>query len=250
MNKQLTSQGQQKVNDIAQRHDVSTDAVMVLLRALLKGHETMAQFDHPELGGKGQWMQGGMTMVGDMFNDSLKATVNDICVELARLLATPAFLVTSQASEPEKMSSIPLASTTTHPWWPLQWGNPTTMGMQNNIRYAYFPTHKRLVIEIDGQQTIFNTLEHQISGVSQQQSVGGSLAFTSQQGTIDIFSLPIVSNPNETQPVSSTPDAQGSNTSSKQAILDQIERLAELKQKGAITEDEFTAKKTELLSRF
>ena len=47
----------------------------------------MAQFTHPELGGSGQWMQGGMTMVGDMFNNALKAQVDGLCAELSRFLA-------------------------------------------------------------------------------------------------------------------------------------------------------------------
>ena len=64
---QLTSEGQQHVTALAQRYGVSTEAVVTLLQALLHGHGTMAQFDHPELGGRGQWMPGGMVMVGDMF---------------------------------------------------------------------------------------------------------------------------------------------------------------------------------------
>ena len=61
---ELTPEGQQIVTDAAQRHRVSADAVLTLLRALVVGHGTMAQFNHPELGGMGQWTQGGMTMVG------------------------------------------------------------------------------------------------------------------------------------------------------------------------------------------
>jgi len=34
----------------------------------------------------GQWTQGGMTMVGDMFNHRLKARVDAVCTELAFLL--------------------------------------------------------------------------------------------------------------------------------------------------------------------
>jgi len=63
----LTSEGQQKVTALAQRYGVSTEAVVTLLQALVHGHGTRAQFDHPELGGRGQWMPGGMVMVGDMF---------------------------------------------------------------------------------------------------------------------------------------------------------------------------------------
>jgi hypothetical protein len=83
---ELTPEGQRLIEDIAQRHKVSADAALTLLRALVVGHGGMAQFNHPELGGMGQWTQGGMTMVGDMFNQGLKARVDALCTELASLL--------------------------------------------------------------------------------------------------------------------------------------------------------------------
>jgi hypothetical protein len=69
----LTDQGLQKINDLARHYGVSADAVMTLLQALMNSKGTMAQFDHRELGGAGQWMPGGMTMVGDVFHHGLKA---------------------------------------------------------------------------------------------------------------------------------------------------------------------------------
>src|SRR5215471_18424043 len=97
---QLTSEGQQKVTALAQRYGVSTEAVRTLLQALVHGHGTMAQFDHPELGGRGQWMPGGMVMVGDMFNQGLKATVDGLCVELAAFLATSPLRPAAPARSP------------------------------------------------------------------------------------------------------------------------------------------------------
>ena len=76
---QLTEQGRQRIDELAQRYAVSTDAAMTLVHTLANSNGTMAQFDHPELGGGGQWMLGGMTMVGDMFNYSLKAKVDGLC---------------------------------------------------------------------------------------------------------------------------------------------------------------------------
>lgn len=52
----LTDQGLQKINDLAQHYGVSVDAVMTLLQALVNSNGTMAQFDHRELGGAGQWI--------------------------------------------------------------------------------------------------------------------------------------------------------------------------------------------------
>src|ERR1700681_5114181 len=83
----LTDQGLQKISDLAEHYGVSADAVMTLLQALLNSKGTMAQFDHRELGGAGQWMPGGMTMVGDMFNHGLKAKVDGLCSELSKIFA-------------------------------------------------------------------------------------------------------------------------------------------------------------------
>jgi hypothetical protein len=60
---------------------------MTLLQSLVNGNGTMAQFNHRDLGGGGQWMRGGMTMVGDMFNHGLKAKIEGLCSELSQLLA-------------------------------------------------------------------------------------------------------------------------------------------------------------------
>ena len=88
----LTDQGWQKIDELAQRYGVSADAVMTLLQALVNSNGTMAQFNHAELGGGGQWMRGGMTMVGDMFNHGLKSKVDGLCSELSQLLAQQPFV--------------------------------------------------------------------------------------------------------------------------------------------------------------
>ena len=82
----LTPDGLRIVADIAKRHGVSLDAALTLLGALAQGNGRQAQFNHPDLGGMGQWSQGGMIMVGDMFNQGLKHRVDTLCNELAGLL--------------------------------------------------------------------------------------------------------------------------------------------------------------------
>ncbi len=79
----LTPEAHQTLAATAQRHGVSTGAALAVLQALASGGGTMAQFNHPELGGAGQWSRGGMTMVGDMFNQGLKHRVDALCSELA-----------------------------------------------------------------------------------------------------------------------------------------------------------------------
>ena len=272
MMQRLPAQGQQRVEAIAQRYGVSTDAVLTLLDALIAGHGTMAQFTHPELGGSGQWMQGGMTMVGDMWNHALKAQVDGVCAALARLLAQQPGVMHSlrrqphsqrqsgrQTSGPEVSLVVPAASGATSPWWPAEFGMPSSTGVQNHIRYAYFPAPRRLAIEIEGHVTVYDTLDHQIRGVSQQQSAGASLTLTSQFGVVPLVMLPVVSidgvpsaepraDPTP-EPDLSGPAAQAPAEESQGDILTKIERLAALQRRGILSEEEFASTKAELLKR-
>ena len=75
-------------------------------------------------------------------------------------------------------------------WWPADLGVPSSTGGQNDARYAVFPGTRRLAIQINGVTRVFDTGEHQIGGVQQQQGGGsGSVNFTSQLGTFDVSSL-------------------------------------------------------------
>lgn len=255
----LTKEGQQKVKDIASRYELSKESVSALLKAVIHGNATMAQFDIPELGGSGQWMKGGMTMVGDMFNRTLKITVDQLCTELAQLVSTEILF-----EEPSEKTAEIKNGVSDKPW-PAIFGNPTASGSQNNFRYAYFGPVRRLVIEQNGNRTIYDTKHHQISGVSQQQGSGQSYLLTSQDGPVDISTLPLISEPgNLTQEtpglaydvVKSKGWNEQENTSkptltpiSEDSIFSTIEKLSGLFEKGHITEEEYKAKKAELLAR-
>ncbi|MCB1141907.1 MAG: SHOCT domain-containing protein [Leptospiraceae bacterium] len=271
----LTEQGQKQVQDIANRHFVSYDAAITLLQALVNGQGTMAQFSHPELGGSGQWMLGGMTMVGDMFNSSLKAKVEGLCYDLSNLLASQPFRPAPTSfqsqnqgggqqqqqgggygmqSNPNQYPAVSLfIPGSSAGWWPADLGNPSSTGSQNNVRYAYFPDTHRLAIEINGEISIYDTQNHQIGGVSQQQGSGGSILFTSQFGTVDVLNLPIISGKGTLRApqMDSNPTQNFQNQTSpeEEDIFLKIEKLAELKAKGIISEEEFQEKKTNLLNR-
>ena len=176
----LTNTGQRIVNELSNRYNLSTDAVVHMLVAVNNGSGSMAQFNCPELGGGGQWMRGGMTMVGDMFNQGLQATVNNLCNDLSNALANN-----------EMFPTIPAGTPGSNQWWPAELGSPFSSGGQNNTRYALF--NGRLAVEVNGQVTVYDTLDNQIGGVSQQQGGNDSLTFSSQYGTIAVSSLPIVS---------------------------------------------------------
>lgn len=239
---QLMPEARQAIDALAQQFGVSVDAVMTLLQALRDGNGVMAQFQHPELGGSGQWMQGGMVMVGDMFNSAIKAKVNGICSALSQLLTTPLFAWTAPQVSPNTASPRSAAT-----WWPEAFGTPTMTGSQNGMRYAYFAAMQRLVLDRAGEVTIYDTQDHQIRGVSQQQGDGAAVAFTSQHGSVDVSTLPQLSTPTSA-PEPAAPEAPKTSSASD-AILNTLERLAALHRRGILSDDEFAAKKAEFLQR-
>lgn len=119
--RELSEEGRRIVADVAHRHGVSEDAVRALLLAVAAGGGTQAQFSIPELGGMGQWSRGGMVMVGDMFNDALKARVNALCLELADHLPAAPF---AQQSQGARDVSLFAAGSGSGNWWPADLGTP------------------------------------------------------------------------------------------------------------------------------
>jgi hypothetical protein len=309
---ELTQEGHRALFDIARRHGVSTDAALTLLRAVAAGGGTMAQFSHPELGGMGQWTAGGMVMVGDMFNYGLKQRVDTLCSELAALLRGPRVFTV-----PPHAAGIGAGGQ----WWPAELGAPAASGSQNDMRYAYFPASRRLAIQEGGEVRVYDTGDHLISGVSQQQSGMQPLVFSSQLGPVRCADLPHVAATEPTFPVAAAgaPASQSATDSPRAGVepigkllraaaaepppsiapvaaplpqpaidtplprierpagfpppaatetsppvaqiharapqpaaddpLAFIERLAELHQRGILSDEEFTTKKTELLRR-
>ncbi|MEA3523475.1 MAG: SHOCT domain-containing protein [Campylobacterota bacterium] len=251
----LTPEGQNLVNNLSSRYNLSADAIIHMIGAVNNGGGTMAQFNSPELGGSGQWMQGGMTMVGDMFNSGLKMTVDSLCSEISNALITT-----------QVFPIAPPGTRASNQWWPTDLGIPFSSGGQNNIRYAVFP--QRLAVELNGEVTVYDTLDHNIGGVSQQQGGDTSLTFSSQYGTISVTTLPIISGsamppapqtnfaqatyseptqndaPNPIEPQIDTQSDQSTDT-----IINLIEKLSELHAADALTDSEFNTKKSELLSR-
>jgi hypothetical protein len=59
------------------------------------------------------------------------------------------------------------------------------------MRYAFFPHKRRLLVEQDGKLTTYDSGDHRIGGVSQQQSRGQSLAFTDQNGSVTLDDLKV-----------------------------------------------------------
>src|ERR1700722_8471543 len=73
------------INELAIKYQVSPGAIEELIRALRAGG-SQAQFNHPDLGGMGQWGGGNMIMIGDMFNHGLKDRVASCAKPLQAIL--------------------------------------------------------------------------------------------------------------------------------------------------------------------
>lgn len=275
----LTDVGRRRVEELAHAHAVSIPTAEAMAHAVARGGGTMAQFNIPELGGSGQWMSGGMTMVGNMFDHQLQARVSGLCGDLAQAIAGGDFFK-------PPASAKPIA------WWPPELGQPSSSGGQNQIRYAYFPAHRRIAIDLGNGRDIvlLDTGDHQIGGFGQQQSGPADpfagVSFSSQLGQFSLSSLPRITDkteaeptrPEETKPEATVPPAKTASPSadvqkpdippetptptsaaasssdrapehSVEDTLNLLERLAKLRDAGVLSEDEFSAKKAELLKR-
>lgn len=118
-----------------------------------------------------------MIMLGDMFNNNLKARVDSLCHEISDVLGR----------QPGLIAASPQSN-----WWPAELGFPSASGSQNQMRYAYFPDQRRLAVDAGGEVWVYDTLDHQIGGFSQQQGTNSSIQFNSQYGTVQLSSLPVV----------------------------------------------------------
>ncbi|MGP6089406.1 SHOCT domain-containing protein [Antarctobacter jejuensis] len=268
----LSDHGLAVQSRLAQAYGLSPDAVQAMMDAVSRGGGAQAQFNVPALGGMGQWQSGGMTMVGDMFNTGLQNTVNNLCSEIANAYFQGAFYQPVQPQsgwqgQAQGNTSMSMSGSFGG-WWPSELGSPSSQGAQNNLSYAIFPNARRLAINLNGQVTVYDTGDHLIGGVGQQQSGDASWTFTSQYGTVYLNQLPVTHGQHpwgapepsyvqpkpapepayvEPQPVQQAPVQQGGGNSDQ--IFAALEKLGNLRDMGVLSENEFNAKKAELLSR-
>lgn len=303
--RQLSATGQQAIQKIAQRQGFSVDSTLGMLDAVINGNGSMAQFNHPDCSGSRQWMRGGMTMVSEVFNNHLSGRVDGLCSALPNLVANPPDLVRSGSVQSQSQGGggcgqqqtshngqytgqdaaqggsalqggngfgpvnlfVPPASGTTGDWWPADPRWPNSSGSQDGVRYAHFSQARQRVIDIGGTVTLYDTLDHQIGGFSQQRSVGGTLSFNSQYRLMDMANLPVISSNGRPPMATAAPASQPPHNAPapppspafapaptgqggrEQDICGSIERLADLRAKGFLSDDEFSAKKAKLLSQ-
>ena len=97
----LSEKGRASLDSAAARQGIDPEAAFILLESLSKGGGHQARFNHPALGGMGQWSQGAMTMIGDVSNNDLKHRLDALCLEFTGMLADEANFSNRQAMRPE-----------------------------------------------------------------------------------------------------------------------------------------------------
>lgn len=168
-----------KIQEIAAKYNVSEQTVRTLLDGLKMSGGRQVQFNISELGGMGQW-SGGMVMIGDMFNNGLKAKVAELCSVLAPLSQTMAEEEKKQESTASETEKTPAKKRS----------SASFSGSQNGHKYTYFASENILEMEENGQVTKYSTDGYALSGVQQSQDNGGrSLRFSYPGGTVSVNDL-------------------------------------------------------------
>lgn len=170
------------IKALAKQYSVSEETVRILLEGLKQSGGYQVQFNIPELGGMGQW-QGGMVMIGDMFNNSLKAKVAELCSALVPVVQELVQEEQTKRSEAMKTPSSKKEATKTR-------SSPSFSGSQNGVKYTYFSAEDRLEIEENGKVKAYSTKGYALSGVQQaQDNAGQTLSFSYPGGTVKVKDL-------------------------------------------------------------
>jgi len=204
MSKGFGDNGGEAIAEIAARHGFSDAAASTMAEAIMSGHGRMAQFSHPELGGMGQWSHGGMLMIGDMFNSDLKTRVGRLADDLAAAVADGSLAQETGAGGESKADTSErhaddergnaatgagAVQSSNSASWPAHLGKPSASGSQNGRRYAIFAPSHRIAVEEDGKVRLYDTGDHDISGVSQAQGSANTLRLSARNGSLDLSDL-------------------------------------------------------------
>jgi hypothetical protein len=181
------------VSHIAQRYVVSEEAVRELFRALESTGGKQAQFNHPDLGGRGQWMP-GMIMMSDRHDAQTKARIVGLCAEVSAIVqgrptsSDKALAAPMDAGASAAYINLPAGES----WWPAAFGHPSATGDQHGIRYAYFPDRDRLLVQQGARITSYDTSGQRITGFAQHQSTASHICFTTERGAVALSDLACV----------------------------------------------------------
>lgn len=236
--------------ELAAYYGFGDEAVAQLWRAVSDGGGDMASFDHPEFLGPGQWMRGGLILITDPADRVLKNRIDSLCNALSRALREDRAPAVGQRRLNAEARAWDTPGNLRRAWWPGSMGDPDAAADTGALAYAYFDRPRLLAIRRDDTVTWYDTGVHRITGIAYDDGRNETLVMTST-----IAEVPL----NKLTPQVGASDTRGTQVDTRneappirpksEDILDAIARLAELYRQGALTENEFAAKKRELLAR-
>lgn len=279
---QWTDEGSAAIGEIARRHGFSDEAGRAMADALNLSAGSMAQFHHPDLGGMGQWSRGGMLMIGDMFNHHLKGRVASLAEDLAEAMARGAIVARRPAHGESSAGfgqwwpeSLGHASSTG-----AQNGgryavflDARRLAVERDGRVTIYDTGDHRIGGASQQQGGGSSLSFSTDrgsvGIEAFSAVRQAQQHDDRSSVAEANSLQhpafaqaetAPSAPTEPMAFAPRPASNAARASSEPAPpsaaraeggdpFDMIRKLARLKDEGLLTEEEFAAKKTELLAR-
>ncbi len=156
------------IAQIAQTHQLSEEVVTHLFNQLALGNGRQAQFNHPALGGMGQW-QNGMLMISDFSNHALKAKLTGVFADLVQLY--------TREGGPSSLEAKPETDSL---------GKPSMVATQNYLTVNYYQDKSLLVITDNQRKTAitYSVAPHRLTGISQQNQNNSlyGISFVTAQG--------------------------------------------------------------------
>ena len=120
-------------------------------------------------------------------------------VKTARLRRSAAKVTGVECSgmnRPHNLRSLRPQQVASKSTWPAALGIASTSGTSSDMRYAYFPQHRRLAVESQGVLTIYDTAEYQFRGMLQAHSAEAvGISILTQRGRVRLADLATVAAP-------------------------------------------------------
>lgn len=146
---------------LAKDFQVSADTIAIIVDAMLRGRGEQARFHVPELGGQGIWKRQHGAIIGNGFDEGRNRQATDLCNAIRNALSTEDSRSTLEMQSVTDTSDLMPVSIQPGQdeanWWPKEFGTADARGQFENLRYAYFAAHDRLVVQTSQRTRIFDT---------------------------------------------------------------------------------------------
>jgi hypothetical protein len=176
---------------LATTFEISEDSVSIVVEAILRGRGEKARFNIPELEGQGIWKQKHGAVMGNGFDDALNEKATELCIAIQAALTSEANRTTlefSRVTDTTDMMSVSIeASEDGANWLPKEFGEADVKGETGTLRYAYFASHNRLVVQTSQRTRFFDTSGFEFHSLSN----AGEADFMSALVKTDVGEFPL-----------------------------------------------------------